>query len=340
MYKISNRQTFGFSAENPKGVPNGGTKGKDCEKLNAFYTIKPGETLEVCSAIGEGMITHMWFTGYTGHGFIMRIYWDGCEFPSVEAPISAFFGCAYDEQFADIKENYPVLNSSVMLVTPARGYNSYFEMPFKKSCRITIENRTDREENLYYMISGWYGSVGDDIGYFHAAYRQERPVQKGRAYVVLDGVKGRGKFMGMTFASGMNGHNTCWVEGEAKMYIDGEQYPSMNYTGTEDYFCGAYNFDVNGEYKEYTTPYAGMYKVRKTDEIYRSQRYFNMYRWHITDPIYFKEDLKVTIQALGWRSEGRYLPLQDDISSVAYWYSDTLDDEYPALPSKNELEII
>ena len=91
---------------------------------------------------------------------------------------------------------------------------------------------------------------------------------------------------------------------------------------------------------EYTTPYTGMYKVRKTDELYRPQKYFNMYRWHITDPIYFKENLKVTIQALGWRSENRYLPLQDDISSVAYWYSDTLDDEYPAFPSKNDLEII
>ena len=83
-----------------------------------------------------------------------------------------------------------------------------------------------------------------------------------------------------------------------------------------------------------------MYKVCHTDGTYRSQRHFNMYRWHITDPIYFKEDLKVTIQALGWRSEGRYLPLQDDISSVAYWYSDTLDDVYPIFPSKNDLEII
>ena len=92
--------------------------------------------------------------------------------------------------------------------------------------------------------------------------------------------------------------------------------------------------------KEFTTPYAGMYKVRLTDGTYLSQRYFNMYRWHITDPIYFKEDLKVTIQALGWRSEGRYLPLQDDISSVAYWYSDTLNDVYPDFPSKNDLEII
>lgn len=136
-------------------------------------------------------------------------------------------------------------------------------------------------------------------------------------------------------------NNRWWGEGEIKFFIDGDtEFPTICGTGTEDYFCGAYNFDVNGEYVEFTTPYAGMYKVRKTDGLYHSQRYFNMYRWHITDPIYFKENLKVTIQALGWRSEGRYLPLQDDISSVAYWYSDTLDDTYPVLPSKNDLEII
>ena len=136
-------------------------------------------------------------------------------------------------------------------------------------------------------------------------------------------------------------NNGWWGEGEIKFYIDGDkQFPSICGTGTEDYFCGAYNFDVNHEYVEYTTAYAGMYKVRSTDGIYKSQRYFNMYRWHITDPVYFKKDLKVTIQALGWRSGKRYLPLQDDISSVAYWYSDCLDDEYPPLPGKDDLEII
>lgn len=91
---------------------------------------------------------------------------------------------------------------------------------------------------------------------------------------------------------------------------------------------------------EFTTPYAGMYKISHTDETYRAQRYFNLYRWHVTDPVYFKEDLRVTIQALGWRSEGRYLPLQDDISSVAYWYSDTLEDVYPPLPDNDGLEIV
>ena len=135
--------------------------------------------------------------------------------------------------------------------------------------------------------------------------------------------------------------NGWWGEGEIKFYIDGDkEFPTICGTGTEDYFGGAYNFDVDGKYVEYTTPYAGLSKVGFTDETYRSQRYFNLYRWHITDPIYFEKDLRVTIQALGWRSGKRYHPLQDDISSVAYWYSDNLDDVYPAFPDANELEII
>ena len=89
----------------------GGTKGKDCEKLRPCIQIAPGETVTLCDTDGPGMITHIWFTGYVGHSFVMRIYWENEEFPSVEAPISAFFGCAYDENFKDRDGNYIVLNS-------------------------------------------------------------------------------------------------------------------------------------------------------------------------------------------------------------------------------------
>ena len=159
-------------------------------------------------------------------------------------------------------------------------------------------------------------------------------------YTILDDIKGNGLYVGTYLHWGVKS-NGWWGEGEIKFYIDGDtDFPSICGTGTEDYFCGAYNFDVNGKYIEFSSPYSGLSKVGHTDEIYRSQRYFDMYRWHITDPIYFKEDLRVTIQALGWRSEGRYLPLQDDISSVAYWYSDNLEDNYPPMPSANERELI
>ena len=156
LYRIKNRQSFGFSAENPTGQKNGGTKGKDCEKLRPCIQIAPGETVTLCDTDGPGMITHIWFTGYVGHSFVMRIYWENEEFPSVEAPISAFFGCAYDENFKDRDGNYIVLNSAKILTAPGRGFNSYWEMPFEKHCRITMENRSKKEETLYYMISGWY----------------------------------------------------------------------------------------------------------------------------------------------------------------------------------------
>ena len=159
-------------------------------------------------------------------------------------------------------------------------------------------------------------------------------------YTILDGVRGRGHYVG-TYLHWGTKSNGWWGEGEIKFYLDGDgEYPSICGTGTEDYFCGAYNFDVNGKYTEYTTPYAGLSKVNTTDGIYRAQRYFDMYRWHITDPIAFESDLRVTIQALGWRSGGRYHPRMDDISSVAYWYSDNLADVYPDLPSPNDLELI
>ena len=225
LFKMENRRNFGFSAENPTGTKGGGTRAKDCEKLSPCIQIQPGETVTLCDTDGPGMVTHMWFTGYVGHSFILRIYWENNEQPSVEAPFSAFFGCAYDENFSDRDGNYPVLNSAAMLVAPGRGFNSYFEMPFRKHCRITMENRGEKPETLFYMISGWYGEIPENSGYFHATYRQEHPVQKGRSYVILDGVHGKGCFAGVTLASGMNGHNTCWVEGRDLVVHPHQAFP-------------------------------------------------------------------------------------------------------------------
>ena len=138
---LSDDRSFAFSAENPTGTRGGGSRGGDCTKLSPTVTIKSGETVTLADINGSGMIQNMWFTGYVGHSFILRIYWENQEYPSVEAPLSAFFGCAYDENFIDRDGCYPVLNSAVMLVAPGRGYNCFFEMPFKKACRITMENR-------------------------------------------------------------------------------------------------------------------------------------------------------------------------------------------------------
>ena len=146
--------------------------------------------------------------------------------------------------------------------------------------------------------------------------------------------------MGTYMAWGVN-NTGWWGEGEIKFDLDGDQeFPTICGTGTEDYFCGSYNFDTGGHYQEFSTPFAGMPKVIRPDGLYNSQQRFSLYRWHVMDPIRFEQDLRVTIQALGWRKDGRYLPLQDDIASVAYWYQTLPASPFPALPERDQLEII
>ena len=283
MYLLNDKTTFAFSAENPTGIRNGGTRGKDCEKLRPMIMVEPRNEVTLCDVDGPGMISHMWFTGDVNHAFILRIYWENNAFPSVEAPLSAFLGCAYDENFTDCDGRFPYLNSALLLLAPGRAGNAYFEMPFRKNCKITIENRSDDKLGMYYMITGWKGAVPENISYFHATYHQEHPVTKGKSYTVLENVHGKGRFVGVTLSVGLNGHNTCWVEGEAKMYIDGETYPSINYTGTEDYFCGSYAFGNDIKIKKYQTysgQYVGMFAITGDgQEQYNAQKRFMLYRW-------------------------------------------------------------
>ena len=336
LYNLKNRKTFGFSAENPTGTRGGGSRGTDTEKLNPCIRIQPGETAVLCDTDRPGMITTLWMTGYVGHSLILRIYWDNEKLPSVESPVSAFFGCAYDETHADREGRYPSFSSAKMLIAPGKGYNCYWEMPFRTHCRMTVENRGIEEYDLFYMVSGWYGELPESAGYFHAAYRQEHPVQKGRAYTVLDHVQGRGCFAGVTLAVGVNGNNTCWVEGEAKMYIDGDKYPTINYTGTEDYFGGSYGFGNDillNRYQTYAGLYTGLYAILgDTGEKYNTQQRFLLYRWHVLDPIWFEENFRMTLQNLGWTG-----PRYDDYTTVAYYYLDRPTAVPFSLPPENEL---
>lgn len=318
-FLINDNETFAFSAENPSGSRGGGSRGGDCTKLRPMVTIRPHEEITLADVDGPGKIEHMWFTGYAGHSFILRVYWDGMEKPGVEAPVSAFFGCAYDENFLDIEGRYPSFSSAVMMTAPGRGLNSYWEMPFRKHCRITMENRSEENRDLFYCITGERGRIAQNAGYFHAAYRQEHPVQKGRSYTVLDVSGAQGQFAGLTLAAGMNGHNTCWVEGEARMYLDGDRYPSIHYTGTEDYFGGSYGFgnDVcRKKYQTYAGLYSGMFAILgDTEELYNQQQRFLLYRFHIKDPIRFRSSFRMTLDNLGWTG-----PRYDDYTSVAFWY--------------------
>lgn len=193
---------------------------------------------------------------------------------------------------------------------------------------------------LFYQIDYALGAVPEDAAYFHAQFRRVNPLPYKEVYTLLDGVRGKGHYVGTYIAWGVN-NNGWWGEGEIKFYMDGDtDYPTICGTGTEDYFCGSYNFEDMGthEYAPYCTPFAGFYVVPICG-MYQVQKRFGLYRWHISDPIRFDNELRVTIQALGHREGGRLLPLQDDISSVAFWYQALPSSPQPALPDKDYLEV-
>jgi hypothetical protein len=301
-------------------------------KVNPYIRIQPGETITIAEIDGSGAIQHIWMTPTGNWRFtIVRIYWDDETEPSVECPIADFFCMGWNE--------YAPLNSLAVCVNPGSAFNCYWTMPFRKKCRITMENINDADPmTLYYQIDYVLTEVPGDAGYFHAQYRRTNPNETS-VYTIVDGIRGKGHFVGVYLAWGVN-NNGWWGEGEIKFYIDGDtKFPTICGTGTEDYFCGSYNFDRNGKYTEFCTPYSGLVQVIRPDGTYRSQQRFGLYRWHINDPVRFEKDLRITIQDLGWHQGGRYLPQQSDISSVCFWYQTQPHATYPRLPGWRELEV-
>jgi len=307
-------------------------------KVSPYVKIAAHATFTLADITGPGAITQMWLTPSPldkTRWMILRIYWDDETSPSVECPLGDFFACGWGQ--------YCQINSLPVCVNPGSAFNCYWPMPFHKKCRVTLENLDDSGMTIYYQINYTLTPVPADAGYFHAQFRRENPLKTKGLYTILDGVKGPGQYVGTYLAWGTHSRG-WWGEGEVKFYLDGDQaFPTICGTGTEDYFCGSYDFDSKGpdgqsHYTEFSTPYTGLPQVILPDGHYESQTRFGLYRWHITDPVRFQTDLKVTIQALGWQSGSRYLPLQDDIASVAFWYQTEPHQPFPPLPSRDELE--
>lgn len=347
---LSDAKSRSVSPENFSGQPG---KGGMCElkdgnakiaardlgkgwKVNPYIIIPSGEVFEIANIEGPGCIQHIWMTP-TGkwRNVIIRFYWDGSDTPSVECPVGDFFASGWNE--------YAALQSLAVCVNPGSAFNCYWQMPFRKSCRVTLENIGEEPVTYYYQIDYTLTGIPEDAAYFHAHFRRTNPLPYKENYTIIEHISGKGHYVGTYLAWGVN---NCgwWGEGEIKFYMDGDtEYPTICGTGTEDYFCGSYNFEnpvTHDSYVAFSTPYAGLHQVITPDALYRSQFRFGMYRWHILDPIRFSSDLKVTIQALGWRDGGKYLPLQDDISSVAYWYQAPPFHTLPPLPARDYLEII
>jgi hypothetical protein len=346
VYRVSDAKSFSVGPENLTGEKGKGgmavhgsaaNAARDLGqgwKENPFVVIQPGTTFTLAEIKGPGAIQHIWMTP-TGKWrlSILRMYWDDETDPSVEVPVGDFFAMGWGK--------YANISSLAICVNPGSAFNSYWPMPFRSKARLTMENRDTEPMTLYYQIDYTIAPMPKDAAYFHAQFRRVNPLPYKQVYTIVDGIRGKGQYVGTYLAWGTH-NNGWWGEGEVKFYIDGDkEFPTINGTGTEDYFGGSYNFEnqATHQYQEFSSPYSGLAQVIKPDGLYQSQQRFGMYRWHIVDPVRFDTDLKVTIQALGWQSGGRYLPLRDDISSVAFWYQMEPHGPFPKLPSTDELAV-
>ena len=350
--RLSQAVTRSISAENPTGAKGGGgmaiegTGAHAARELGRGWKVAPAIALPGSGVVtladieGPGAIQHIWITVRPEwwRRMVLRLYWDGEKRPSVEVPIGDFFCNGWAEHCN--------VNSLPVSVNPAGGFNSFWEMPFRGRARATVENLSSSDvPELYYQIDYTLTEVPDDRAYFHAQWRRSNPVPDTVVHTLLDQVRGQGHYVGTYIAWGAH-NNGWWGEGEIKFYLDGDaDWPTICGTGTEDYFGGAYCFEwPEGQYSAYSGPFLGLPQIIRPDGFYRSQQRFGLYRWHIMDPIRFTEDLRVTIQALGWREgtegQARYLPLRDDIASTAFWYQTEPHGPFPALPGRTELEVI
>lgn len=343
-----------ITAENPTGERGRGgmaagelgpsRKGSPC-----LRDIEPGKTVTLADVEGPGIINHIWITVdwktsdadcFVLRDLVLRMYWDGEEEASVESPLGDFFCCGFGRACR--------VSSMPMEVIPASGMNCYFQMPFGRRARITLENQHDNPiPAFFYQIDYClYEELPEDTAYFHAQWRRQRLTEPGKDYVILDGVKGKGHYVG-TYIALTTLERYWWGEGEVKFYLDGdEDYPTICGTGMEDYFGGSWSCtrQVEGRSVEetYHSLFLGYPYYSAHDERIHNP-YHNddcppmrgFYRWHILDPICFEEDLRVTVQQIGVCYKGLF-ERQDDVASVAYWYQSEPHQRFGALAGKRD----
>jgi hypothetical protein len=302
-----------------------------------FRKIAPGNTLNLLDDSGPGIITHIWITIASPEQFhlkklVLRMYWDGESSASVEAPIGDFFGLGLGDYF--------LFESTPLAVASDKALNSFFPMPFRKRARITVANEGKEEVDAFYFnidYQAWNKDLAADTMYFHAQYRQAAPA-KGwtnqweandaaavNAKKNLDGennyvwleASGQGHFVGVTM-SVLQNQDGWWGEGDDMFFVDGEKLPSINGTGSEDYFLGAWDFgDHPFSYALFGAPVKG-------PEFAGSRS--SVYRFHLDSPIPFTKSLRATIE------HGHANHRSDNFYSVAYWYQTEPHAAFPPLP--------
>ena len=369
LFLLSDAKSRSISPENRTGAKGAGAQTELADgsaghaardlgkgwKVNPYLNIDGGTTVTLGETDGPGIVNHIWMTlgGEAEYrSAILRIYWDGETTPSVEVPVGDFFASGWG------RGAEPTIDSAVVAVNPGSGFNSFWQMPFRRKFRMTLENRSAKLLRIYYQIDYSLGAVPADAAYFHAQFRMVRRLPDRQDYTIVDGIRGKGHYVG-TYLGHAAFSPGWWGEGEVKFFMDGDRAdaPTIVTTGEEDYFLGSYIYarrDAQGRRREipYSSTYAGFYPVRAIDpdtEYFRDglERRNGQYRWHVMDPIRFDRDLKVTIQSLGWAEAtpakgtgtGAYLPLHDYLASVAYWYQAEPHAPFPALPDDAALTL-
>jgi hypothetical protein len=303
--------------------------------------IVPGESMVLCDIEGPAIINHIWLTFNDARPnwleefgsarpdeIVLRMYWDDGEYPAVEAPLGDFFGAGFGLR----RE----LRSISVLVEGGDGYNSYWQMPFFKRGRITVTNEGQKNvRSFYYHVDFTeYEKLPADTAYFCAQYRQEFPESPGKDYLILD-AEGQGHYVGTVMSA--RSRSPFWFgEGDARIYIDGDTKPTIQGTGTEDYFLCAWGLN------ECLFPYFGCtYMSGHPSDL--GVRY-TLYRWHIADPIRFRNSIRFEIEHTGWISADEtetgeidgHVEREDDMATVAFWYQIGQPKRFTTLPPLEE----
>ena len=338
LFELSDYETRSLCAENPDGAKGGGARavpdaanpGSDLGtgwKVRPCLTLAAGETATLADIRGPGVLQHLWITvrETAYRSCILRFYWDDEPTPSIEAPLGDFFANGHERRVQ--------VTSLPVAVNPSGGFNCYWPMPFRKRARVTITNeRWEAIGGFFYQLTYALGPVPEGAAYLHAQWRRSQTTRESPEHVLVAGVQGQGHYVG-AYLAWTTMSNGWWGEGEVKFYLDGDsQHPTICGTGTEDYFGGAWNFGGTGPDQHGATTFCSPFSGYPLRDVSGLVGLHGLYRWHIMDPIRFRQELRVTIQALGWWPNGKYQPLTDDIASTAYWYQAEPHGAFPELP--------
>ena len=284
--------------------------------------LVPGQVLELPELRGPGVINHIWLTSHAGgvnelNALSLRIYWDGRAEPGVEVPLGEFFAVGQGKP--------AVVDSIPVQVSPTGSLTCYWRMPFAESARIVITNdNPDRTSGLYWQVD-WveFDALPPETPYFHARYRQEYPALMGRDYLIAD-IEGRGQYVGTVMSVTM-AQDGWFGEGDDFFYIDGEEIPSLQGTGSEDYFKDAWGFRTRNS----------LWFGQPRWQGWKAGDGGICYRWHVLDPVGFTQSLKVTMEHKGNRddpTEAWYIERPDYFNSIAYWYQTGEPKPFGSLP--------